>query len=86
MTNLSVNPARSIGPAIFVGDWALANLWLFIVAPLIGAALASVAHTFLYTGAAPVEPEQSAVAAEGAEDASARSAARRAARGGRAES
>lgn len=41
ITNTSVNPARSIGPAIFVGGWALAQLWLFIVAPLIGAALAA---------------------------------------------
>src|SRR5688572_18387377 len=80
VTNTSVNPARSIGPAIFVGDWALEQLWLFIVAPLIGAALASVVHRFLFTGAAPVEPEQSAVAAETASDAAARSAARRASR------
>ena len=36
VTNLSVNPARSTGPAIFVGGWALAQLWLFWVAPLIG--------------------------------------------------
>ncbi len=41
VTNTSVNPARSIGPALFVGGWALSQLWLFIVAPLIGAALAS---------------------------------------------
>src|SRR5690349_17319666 len=41
ITNLSVNPARSIGPALFVGGWALAQLWLFIIAPLIGAAVAS---------------------------------------------
>ena len=34
--NLSVNPARCIGPAVFVGDWALGQLWLFIVAPLVG--------------------------------------------------
>src|ERR1700692_781057 len=40
--NLSVNPARSIGPALFVGGWALQQLWLFILAPLLGAALASV--------------------------------------------
>ena len=64
VTNTSVNPARSIGPAVFVGDWALGQLWLFIVAPLVGAALASVVHRFLFTGAAPVEPEQSAVTAE----------------------
>ncbi len=36
--NTSVNPARSIGPALFVGGWAVQQLWLFIVAPLIGAA------------------------------------------------
>ncbi len=41
ITNTSVNPARSIGPAIFVGGWALQQLWLFIVAPLIGAAIAA---------------------------------------------
>src|SRR5690348_854076 len=41
VTNMSVNPARSIGPAVFVGGWALAQLWLFIVAPLIGAAAAA---------------------------------------------
>jgi aquaporin Z len=64
VTNTSVNPARSIGPAIFVGGWALGQLWLFIVAPLLGAVLASLAHRFLFTGAAAVEPEQSAVAAE----------------------
>jgi len=36
VTNTSVNPARSIGPALFVGGWALEQLWLFIVAPLVG--------------------------------------------------
>ncbi len=41
ITNTSVNPARSIGPAIFVRDWALSQLWLFIVAPLIGAVVAA---------------------------------------------
>jgi aquaporin Z len=41
ITNTSVNPARSIGPALFVGGWALQQLWLFIVAPLIGAAVAA---------------------------------------------
>ena len=39
VTNTSVNPARSTGPAIFVGGWALRQLWLFWVAPLIGGAL-----------------------------------------------
>src|SRR5579862_1752679 len=41
VTNTSVNPARNIRPALFVGGWALGQLWLFIVAPLIGAAIAS---------------------------------------------
>ncbi len=40
VTNTSVNPARSTGPALFVGGWALAQLWLFWVAPLVGGALA----------------------------------------------
>ncbi|HEV2465314.1 MAG TPA: aquaporin Z [Acidobacteriaceae bacterium] len=41
VTNMSVNPARSIGPAVFVGGWALDQIWLFIVAPLIGGAVAA---------------------------------------------
>ena len=40
ITNTSVNPARSTGPAVFVGDWALGQLWLFWVAPILGALLA----------------------------------------------
>ena len=44
VTNTSVNPARSTGPALFVGGWALAQLWLFWVAPIVGAALAGVAY------------------------------------------
>jgi aquaporin Z len=44
VTNLSVNPARSTGPAIFVGGWAIEQLWLFWVAPLIGAVLAGVLY------------------------------------------
>lgn len=39
VTNLSVNPARSTGPAVFVGGWALAQLWLFWVAPIVGGAI-----------------------------------------------
>ncbi|MEI3851342.1 MULTISPECIES: aquaporin Z [Ensifer] len=42
VTNTSVNPARSTGQALFVGDWALAQLWLFWVAPIIGAAIAGI--------------------------------------------
>jgi aquaporin Z len=44
VTNTSVNPARSTGPAIIVGGWALQQLWLFWVAPIVGAALAGVVH------------------------------------------
>jgi aquaporin Z len=44
VTGVSVNPARSIGPAIFVGGQALADLWVFIVAPLAGGVLAGVLH------------------------------------------
>jgi aquaporin Z len=40
VTNLSVNPARSTGPAVFVGGWALSQLWLFWLAPIVGGALA----------------------------------------------
>jgi aquaporin Z len=44
VTNTSVNPARSTGPALFVGGWALAQLWLFWVAPLIGGALGGIIY------------------------------------------
>jgi aquaporin Z len=44
VTNTSVNPARSTGPALFVGGWAVEQLWLFWVAPIIGAALAGAAY------------------------------------------
>jgi aquaporin Z len=44
VTNLSVNPARSTGPALFVGGWALQQLWLFWLAPLIGGALAGIVY------------------------------------------
>lgn len=53
VTNLSVNPARSTGPALFVGGWALAQLWLFWVAPMAGAALGA----FLYSAVAE-EPRE----------------------------
>src|ERR1700743_1439401 len=45
ITNTSVNPARSIGPAIFVGGWALEQLWLFIVAPFVGAIVAAIVYS-----------------------------------------
>jgi aquaporin Z len=47
VTNTSVNPARSTGPALFVGGWALSQLWLFWVAPMIGAALGGLAYRWL---------------------------------------
>jgi aquaporin Z len=47
VTNLSVNPARSTGPAVVVGGWALAQLWLFWVAPIAGAALAGLVYPAL---------------------------------------
>jgi aquaporin Z len=56
VTNTSVNPARSTGPAIFEGGWALQQLWLFWVAPLIGGALGGFAYRWLSPeNPAPVE-------------------------------
>ena len=46
-TGTSVNPARSFGPALFVGGDALSNVWVFIVAPLVGGALAALVYKFL---------------------------------------
>ncbi|MES2661165.1 MAG: aquaporin Z [Verrucomicrobiota bacterium] len=50
VTNLSVNPARSTGPALFVGGWAIAQLWLFWIAPIIGAALAGIVYPMMAGG------------------------------------
>jgi aquaporin Z len=47
VTNTSVNPARSTGPALFVGGWALAQLWLFWIGPILGAMLAGVLYGWL---------------------------------------
>ena len=47
VTNLSVNPARSTGPAVFVGGWAIQQLWLFWLAPIAGAALAGLVYPSL---------------------------------------
>ena len=47
VTNTSVNPARSTGPALLVGDWALGQLWLFWVAPIIGAVVAGFLYRWL---------------------------------------
>jgi aquaporin Z len=63
VTNTSVNPARSLGPAIFVGGWALQQLWLFWVAPIVGAALAGLVYKFAFEGdAKPVTEPESAEA------------------------
>jgi aquaporin Z len=47
VTNLSVNPARSTGPALFVGGWAIQQLWLFWLAPIVGAVLAGVIYPIM---------------------------------------
>ena len=57
ITNTSVNPARSTGPALFVGGWALQQLWLFWLAPLIGGALGG----FIYRWLSPDAPKPAQV-------------------------
>ena len=47
VTNTSVNPARSLGVALYVGDWAVMQLWLFWVAPILGAVLGAFVYKFL---------------------------------------
>jgi aquaporin Z len=47
VTNTSVNPARSTGVALFVGDWAVAQLWLFWVAPIVGAVLGAAVYKLI---------------------------------------
>ena len=64
VTNTSVNPARSIGPAIFVGGWALNQLWLFILAPLAGGLLGAAVHRALFSHSAQIDARSSAVEAE----------------------
>ncbi len=56
VTNTSVNPARSTGPALFAGGWALGQLWLFWLAPLVGAALAGLVYPWVTSVAR--RPEQ----------------------------
>ncbi|MGY3558692.1 aquaporin Z [Bradyrhizobium sp. USDA 4463] len=65
ITNTSVNPARSTGPALFVGGWATAQLWMFWVAPLLGGAIGGLAYSWLseqpsseVTGIAPAAPAE----------------------------
>ncbi|MEC4020424.1 MIP family channel protein [Streptomyces sp. H27-D2] len=57
LTGTSVNPARSLGPALFAGGAALSQLWLFLLAPLIGGALAAVVHQFTHPLVTPRVPE-----------------------------
>lgn len=64
VTNLSVNPARSTGPALFVGGWALAQLWLFWVAPLIGGALGGAVYKGVFAEEAKSAEPAGAKAAE----------------------
>lgn len=60
VTNTSVNPARSTGPALFVGGWALGQLWLFWVAPIVGAVVGGLISNFFFAAPqAPVREELS---------------------------
>jgi aquaporin Z len=65
ITNTSVNPARSTGPALFVGGWAVQQLWLFWVAPIIGGAIAGLAYSVLFEDRKP-QPALDTVPAAGA--------------------
>jgi aquaporin Z len=62
VTNLSVNPARSTGPALFVGGWALEQLWLFWVAPIVGAAIAGVFYSVFTEAPEPAAQTRTASA------------------------
>ncbi|MCE9595599.1 MAG: aquaporin Z [Planctomycetes bacterium] len=53
VTNTSVNPARSTGPAIFVGGWAIRQLWLFWVAPIVGAVIGGIVYRWLGSRSEP---------------------------------
>jgi aquaporin Z len=63
VTNTSVNPARSTGPALLVGGWALAQLWLFWLAPILGGIIGGIAYRWLAT-AAPVSAIDAPAAAD----------------------
>jgi aquaporin Z len=62
VTNVSVNPARSTGPALLVGSWALQQLWLFWVAPILGGIIGAVTYK-LIAGVPQARPERGALAA-----------------------
>ena len=66
VTNTSVNPARSTGVALFVGDWAIDQLWLFWVAPIVGALLGAAIYHFVASEEAEhVQPSVAPAAALG---------------------
>jgi aquaporin Z len=58
ITNTSVNPARSLGPAVFVGGWAMDQLWVFIVAPLLGSGLAAAVYRTVHRPRAVITPAE----------------------------
>lgn len=62
MTNLSVNPARSLGPAVVVGSWALGQLWLFWVAPIAGAIIAGIVYPLVAANPAAEDAPGAALA------------------------
>jgi aquaporin Z len=63
VTNTSVNPARSTGPALFVGDWAIEQLWMFWVAPIIGAVLGGLLYRYVLDEERPVRGDLPVAAA-----------------------
>ena len=63
VTNTSVNPARSTATAVFVGDWALLQLWMFWVAPVIGAAIAGFTYKAMFEGWVEEPPVTGRIAA-----------------------
>jgi aquaporin Z len=58
VTNTSVNPARSTGPALFVGGWAIAQLWLFWIAPILGAVIGGLISNFFFAAPQPSVTEE----------------------------
>ena len=65
-TGTSVNPARSFGPAIFAGGAAFANVWIFIIAPLVGAVLAALVYNYMTDGQKEETPAETAAPAAAA--------------------
>ena len=63
ITNTSVNPARSTGVAVFVGDWATAQLWLFWLAPIVGAVIGALAYRFIASDESSTVPSSNSLPA-----------------------